>query len=83
MSTCRQSPTGPSTRRAPSAWAPSSMIATSGPTAARISATGAGRPAKSTGMTARVAGVSAAETVSALTLNVAGSMSANRGVAPT
>ena len=57
------------------------MIVTSGPTAARISPTGAGSPAKCTGTTARVRGVSAAATVPALTFQVAGSMSANVGVA--
>ena len=59
------------------------MITTSGPTASRISASGAGSPAKLTGMTARVRSVSAARTVSALTFHVAGSMSAKVGVAPT
>ena len=64
MSAWRQAPTGPSGVRAPAACAASSMIVTSGPTAARISATGAGSPAKCTGTTARVRGVTAAATVS-------------------
>ena len=68
MSAWAASPTGPSGRREPSACAASSISTTSSPIAARISATGAGRPVKLTGITARVRSVSDAEIVSALTL---------------
>ncbi len=75
-----QQPTGrPSGCRAPSEWAASAMSATSSPTAARISCTGAGSPAKSTGITTRAGTVLA---VSALMFSVAGSMSAKAGSAP-
>ena len=83
MSECRQAPTVSSAVNAPTAWAASSMIVMSSPTAARISAIGSGNPVKCTGTTAFVRSVSAAESVCALTFHVAGSMSAKRGVAPT
>src|SRR4051795_5701643 len=59
------------------------MMIRSEPTASRISAIGNGRPVKWTGMTARVASVSAADKVDADTFQVVASMSAKRGVAPT
>ena len=48
----------------------------------RSSSTGAGRPNRWTATTARVAGVSARSTVSAVTQNVSGSTSQNTGRAP-
>ena len=54
-----------------------------GSVTARIASRSTGTPPWSTAMTARVAGVSAASTVSAVRLPVAGSTSANTGRAPT
>ena len=83
MSAWPQQPTGrPSGVRAPSACAASSISVTSSPTAARISSTGAGSPAKSTGHDRRVRGVSAAAPSRRSMFSVAGSMSAKVGVAP-
>jgi hypothetical protein len=82
MSETRHDPTGTPATFAPSACAASSMIATSSPTARRISSIGAGRPVKWTGTTARVLSVSSAASESPVTFHVAGSMSAKRGLAP-
>src|SRR5204863_6706113 len=69
-------PSGPTE---PAAWA---ACSSTGTPSASISATGATLPNRWTAMTAFVAGVSAARTVSAVTQNVAGSTSQKTGRAP-
>jgi hypothetical protein len=69
-------------RLAPIDWAASSMTGSPGAAAATCSS-GAICPNRSTGTTALVRGVTAAATAAGDTLNVAGSMSTNTGVAPT
>ena len=80
MATSPSAPARRSPRLAPAAWAASSS--TGSFSSARSSGTGAGTPNRSTAITAVVRGVSAAATVSTVTLRVSGSTSQNTGRAP-